>query len=124
MNKLFLGLLFFLVTGCSTIQSGVDTVKKYWPRDHDPVMFERALSLSIDIEAIDCDKPEFNDLIFKSMFLARYAELRRDPQTENLKGLHQHFEKLKSNPKKIFCTFGKTTAKDRISVVITSWSKR
>ncbi len=124
MNKLFLGLIFFLITGCSSIQSGVDTVKKYWPRDHDPVMFERALSLSIDIDAIDCDKPEFNDLIFKSMFLARYAELRRDPQTENLKGLHQHFEKLKSNPKKIFCELGKKTALQRLDVAINAWRKR
>lgn len=121
MNKILLSLIFVLsLPGCSTIQ----TIQKYWPKPHDPVMFDKALTISIAVDAIDCDKPEFTDLIYKSHFLARYAELRNDPQTENLKGLHQHFEKLKSNPKKVFCTFGKATAKDRINVVITSWSKR
>jgi hypothetical protein len=119
-NSIIILILLLHITGCSSIE----TIQKYWPKDHDPVMFDRALTISIAIDAIDCDKPEFTDLIFKSHFLARYAELRRDPQAENLKGLHQHFEKLRSNPKKIFCTFGKTTAKERIAVVITSWSKR
>jgi len=124
MNKVLFCLLILLLPSCSTFQSGVETVQKYWPRAHDPIMFDHALTISIAIDNIDCDKPEFNDLIIKSMFLSKYAELRKDPQTDNLKGLHQHFEKLKSNPKKIFCTFGKTTAKDRINVVLTTWSKR
>ncbi|NDG32530.1 hypothetical protein EB118_20955 [bacterium] len=123
-NKIIISLIFLNLAGCASIQNGIQTVQKYWPKDHDPVMFDRALSISMDIDALNCDNPNFDDLIYKSHFLARYAELRKDPQYENLNGLHQHFEKLKSNPKKIFCTFGKTTAKDRMNIVLTSWSKR
>jgi len=124
MNKLLLGLLFFLITSCSTIQTGVDTIKKYWPRDHDPVMFDKVVEIHIAIENLNCGQPDYSDLIPKAIRLSRYAELRNDPQAENLKGLEAHIIKLKSNSNKIFCELGKKTALQRLDVVINAWRKR
>jgi hypothetical protein len=46
--KKLLALLFVIsLSGCTTI----DTVKKYWPRDHDPVMFNQLVTASIAIDA-------------------------------------------------------------------------
>jgi len=124
MNKLLLGLIFFLITGCSTIQTGVDTVKKYWPRDHDPVMFDKVVEIHIAIENLNCDQPDYSDLIPKTIRLSRYAELRNDPQAENIKGLEAHIIKLKSSTNKIFCELGKKTALQRLDVAINAWRKR
>ncbi len=112
------------IAGCSTLQSGVEKIQTYWPKDHDPVMFEKALKVAVSIDQLNCDQPEFGTVISDASFLAKYAELRKDPQSDNLKGLHQHLEKLKANPKKVFCELGKTTAKQRINITVTTWSKR
>jgi len=124
MNKLFVGFLFFLITGCSTIQSSVDTVKKYWPRDHDPVMFDKVVELHIAIENLNCEQPDYSELVPKAIRLSRYAELRNDPQAENIKGLENHIIKLRSNTNKIFCELGKRTAIQRLDVAINAWRKR
>jgi hypothetical protein len=124
MNKIFLGLIFFLITGCSTIQSGVDTVKKYWPRDHDPVMFDKVVEINIAIENLNCESPDYTELVPKVIRLARYSELRNDPQAENLKGLEAHVLKLRSSTNKIFCELGKKTALQRLDVAINAWRKR
>lgn len=124
MNKLLLGLILFLITGCSTIQSSIDTVKKYWPRDHDPVLFDKVVELHIAIENLNCEHPDYSDLVPKSIRLTRYAELRNDPQAENLKGLENHIIKLRGNTNKIFCELGKKTAIQRLDVAINAWRKR
>lgn len=124
MNKLLLGFIFFLITGCSTIQTGVDTVKKYWPRDHDPVMFDKVVELHIAIENLNCEHPDYSELVPKAIRLSRYAELRNDPQAENIKGLENHIIKLRSNTNKIFCELGKKTAIQRLDVAINAWRKR
>jgi hypothetical protein len=124
MKKILVGVFIVLLTGCSTIQSGVDTVKKYWPRDHDPVMFDKVVELHIAIENLDCEHPNFTEIVSKSIRLTRYAELRNDPQAENLKGLESHLQKLKSSTNKIFCDLGKRTAIQRLDVAINAWRKR
>jgi hypothetical protein len=37
---------------------GCSTVKKYWPRDHDPVMFNHLVELDRILEAVDCTGPD------------------------------------------------------------------
>ena len=48
-------LIVFSLSGCAT----VDTVKKYWPRKHDPVMFDHLVTVSIAVEMIDCGHPDY-----------------------------------------------------------------
>ena len=124
MIKILLVFLVSTLTACSTIQSGVDTVKKYWPRDHDPVMFDKVVELNIALENLNCEQPDYTEIIPKAIRLARYSELRNDPQAENMKGLENHLLKLKSNSNKVFCELGKKTAVQRINVAIQAWRKR
>lgn len=124
MKKIILSFAIVSLTGCSTIQSGVDTVKKYWPKDHDPVMFDKVVELHLAIENLNCENPDYTELLHRSVRLSRYAELRNDPQAENLKGLNSHLQKMKTNTNKVFCDLGKKTALQRIDVAINAWRKR
>jgi hypothetical protein len=115
-------ILFFVISlsGCAA----VDTVKKYWPRDHDPVMFDNLVALSIEIERIDCDKADWIRAISMSKQLSRYTEWRADPQAENLKGLANHTERMSKSLNPRFCELGKKTAAQRIEAARTAWGKR
>lgn len=124
MKKIIIISAITLLSGCSTIQSGVDTVKKYWPKDHDPVMFDKVVEINIAVENLNCESPDYSELVPKTIRLSRYAQLRNDPQAENLKGLENHILKLKGSNNKVFCELGKKTALQRLDVVVNSWRKR
>jgi hypothetical protein len=119
--KKLLALLFVIsLSGCAT----VDTVKKYWPRDHDPVMFNHLVTASIAIDAVDCVKPDWGPVVEVSNHLSRYSAWRDDPQADNLKGLLNHAERMSHGGSKMFCELGKKTAAQRIEAAKSAWKGR
>jgi hypothetical protein len=120
MKKIILGLSILLLSGCSTIQE----VKKYWPKDHDPVMFNHLVSADISIEHQNCEQPSWDKVLPVTEQLSKYAEWRKDPQTDNLKGLHLHIERMNKGGSKMFCEIGKKTAKQRIEAAKSAWEGR
>jgi hypothetical protein len=120
MKKILILSSFILISGCSTI----DSIKKYWPRDHDPVMFNQLVAADIAIDHQNCDQPSWNNVSPITEQLSRYAEWRKDPQLENLKGLHSHVERMSKGGSKTFCEIGKKTAKQRIDAAKSAWEKR
>ena len=117
MRTLTVILTLTLLTGCSTI-------KKYWPRAHDPVMFDQLVAVSVAIEAVDCTKPDWSMPVVISHHLARYVEWRKDPQADNLKGLAAHTERMSKGGSKMFCELGKKTAAQRIDAAKSAWEGR
>lgn len=120
MKKLLV--LFFAISlsGCAA----VDTVKKYWPRDHDPVMFDNLVSASIAVDQVHCENPDWSQVVIIANQLSRAAEWRADPQTENLKGLLKHAERMSLGGSKTFCELGKKTATQRIEAARAAWKGR
>ena len=121
MKKIILVAVLMSLLGCA---STVDTVRKYWPRDHDPVAFDQLVTVDVAVEYVDCNKPDWGQAVTVSKILARNAEWRRDPQAENLAGLHQHLVKTSESSNKTFCEFGKRTAQQRINAVRSAWAGR
>jgi hypothetical protein len=116
-----LSILFAVVvlSGCSTIQ-------KYWPRAHDPVLVDRWVSAEVAVSNVDCSSPTgaWRQAQTASQHLYLLAEFRADPQTDNLKGLWQHTQKMNTatNPK--FCEIGKKTAQARLAAAHAAWAGR
>lgn len=120
MKTLLLAFILAL-SGCSTVK---EYVTEYWPRPHDPVIFDHMVYLTVELEQLDCNFPVWDKLIPSSDHVARYAEWRKDPQATNLRGLTTHLENLSKDKNKIFCELGKKTALQRISIVKSSWEGR
>lgn len=120
MKKLLIGLSIVLLTGCAS----VDTAKKYWPRDHDPIMFSHLVSLDITIDNVDCEKPDWSSAIAVAQHMAKYTEWRNDPQQENILGLYKHLNKMSKGGSKVFCELGKKTSQQRINAAKTAWENR
>lgn len=120
MKKIIFAMILMTLTGCSTI----DTVRKYWPRDHDPVAFHQLVLIDLAVQRIDCENPDWIPVVDMSQALARNTEWRNDPQAENLNGLYKHTLKMFSSSNKTFCEFGKRTAQQRIDAVRSAWKGR
>ena len=119
--KIIVALILSLsLNGCAT----VDTVKKYWPRKHDPVMFDHLVTLSISVEQINCEQPDWSQVVEVSNHLSRYAAWRGDPQADNLKGLLNHAERMSHGGSPRFCELGKKTATQRIEAARSAWEGR
>jgi hypothetical protein len=121
MKKIIFVAILMTLTGCA---STVDTIRKYWPRDHDPVAFHQLVIIDVAIGKIDCEKPDWIAAVDMSEVLAKNAEWRRDPQAENLHGLHRHTLKMFGSNNKTFCEIGKRTALERIDAVKSAWARR
>jgi hypothetical protein len=117
MKQLVLAVAVVALSGCSTI-------KEYWPRAHDAVLFDRLVTTDIAIEKVDCEHPDWTAAQGNAEALARYAEWRNDPQTTNLKGLLAHTERMGKSTNKVFCELGKKTARQRIEAARTAWQGR
>jgi len=117
MKYLAIAFLTISLIGCSTI-------KKYWPRDHDPVMFNQLVELDRILETINCEGPDWEVIEISSAHLARYTEWRQDPQAENIKGLHAHAVRMGKGGSKTFCELGKKTAAQRIQAARSAWEGR
>jgi len=116
MKKLTIILAMFVLTGCSTI-------KQYWPRAHDPVMFDNLVTIDIALEQQNCKEPRWTELAVTTEHLARYAEWRQDPQAVNLRGLQQHVVRM-SQGSVMFCEIGKKTARARVDAAKQAWEGR
>lgn len=113
MKYLAAALLALTLTGCSLL-----------PRAHDPVMFGQLVVLSLQVEQVDCDRPNWQPAMQQSQALSRYTAWRNDPQADNLAGLHKHVERMNQGGSKTFCELGKRTAAGRISAARTAWEGR
>ena len=120
MKKILTVLLVLSLSGCAV----VDTAKKYWPRKHDPVMFDHLVTLSIAVEHINCEQPDWSQIVEVSNHLSRYAVWRGDPQADNLKGLLNHAERMSHDGSPKFCELGKKTATQRIEAARSAWEGR
>lgn len=117
MKYLTIVVLTISLLGCSTI-------KKYWPKDHDPVMFNQLVDLDRILESVDCEGPDWRIMEISSAQLARYTEWRQDPQAENIKGLHAHTLRMSRGGSKTFCELGKKAAAQRIQAARSAWEGR
>lgn len=121
MKYLMIAVLSISLMGCSTI-------KKYWPRDHDPVMFNQLVEIDRILEKVDCSEEDwkFPWVVLESNVsqLSRYTEWRQDPQSENIKGLHSHTVRMSKGGSKTFCELGKKTAAQRIQAAKSAWEGR
>ena len=108
-----------MLTGCSTVQ-------KYWPRAHDPVLVDRWVTVEIAVNAVDCTTPTgaWAQAIPASQHLYVLADFRADPQTENLRGLWLHTQKMNTTANKTFCELGKKTAQGRLAAARSAWAGR
>ena len=113
-------ILIVLLSGCSTIQD----LKQYWPKNHDPVMFNHLVTTNLAIQHVDCDRPDWIDAHKNAEILAQYTEWRNDPQTANMKGLLAHTERMAKGGSKTFCELGKKTAQQRIEAARSAWQGR
>jgi len=104
--------------------SGCSTIKEYWPRPHDPVMFNQLVAVDLSVEKQDCEKPTWSEIHPITEQLAKYTEWRQDPQSTNLRGLEKHIERMSKGGSKTFCELGKKTAKQRIDAAKSAWEGR
>ena len=108
----------------AVVLSGCSTIKEYWPRNHDAVLFDRLVTTDLAIEKIDCEHPNWTAAQDSAEALARYAEWRNDPQTTNLKGLYAHTQRMARGGSRTFCELGKKTARERIEAARSAWQGR
>ena len=120
MKKFILLIGIISLSGCSTLQD----LKQYWPRDHDPVMFNHLVTTDIAIKRIDCEKADWTIAHRNAEVLSQYTEWRKDPQTANMKGLYAHTERMSKGGSKMFCELGKKTAEQRIETAKLAWQGR
>jgi len=108
-----------MLTGCSTLQ-------KYWPRAHDPQLVRLWVDTQIALNKVDCSAADrgWHRVSESADTLALYAEFRRDPQAENVKGLAQHADKMNRGGSPAFCELGKKTAEGRLSAARKAWEGR
>ena len=104
--------------------SGCSTIKEYWPREHDAVMFNHLVTTDIAVKHVDCERADWTEAHRNAEVLAQYAEWRNDPQTTNVKGLLAHTERMSKGGSKVFCELGKKTAAQRIEAAKSAWQGR
>jgi hypothetical protein len=117
MKKLLIVCGIVLLSGCSTVQ-------KYWPRPHDPVMFNYLVTADNELRKVDCVSPNWSKVMAQTELVALYATWRKDPQQENIVGLHNHVIKMSQGGSKVFCEIGKKTAEQRILAAKSAWEGR
>lgn len=119
MKHLLVALSIILLTGCSTI-------KKYWPRAHDPVLVDQWVTVSIAVSDVDCtaERTGWTNVVLPAQRLWMLADFREDPQTENLHGLLEHAKKMSKGGSKMFCEIGKNTANQRLQAARSAWEGR
>jgi hypothetical protein len=122
MKIIALIMLTVVLSGCAT----VDRIKQLWPRDHDPVLVDRWVSVQMAIEQVNCDSQPtgWERVVEPADHLARLSAFRNDPQAKNLKGLADHARKMSQGGSKTFCNLGKKTADQRLAAAKSAWEGR
>ena len=110
----------------AVLLSGCSTISNLWPRAHDPVLVDRWVSVNIAVDAVNCDeKPTgWANVVTPADHLYQLAEFRSDPQSENLKGLWLHTQRMAQGGSRVFCELGKKTAKARLAAARSAWEGR
>jgi hypothetical protein len=121
MKRIILLCAFLALTGCASIQ---DNVSKYWPRDHDPVLFGQLVEVELDINKVNCETSDWSKVLPKVEFISKYTEWRNDPQNDNINGLYNHVIRMNKGANKTFCELGKKTAQSRIEATKNAWKGR
>lgn len=122
MKTIFALILVSLLSGCAV----VDKVKQMWPRDHDPVLVDRWVAVSLAVERVDCavTPTGWSDVVVPAEHLARLTEFRNDPQAKNMRGLADHAVRMSKGGSKTFCELGKKTAGQRLAAAKSAWEGR
>lgn len=96
------------------------------PRAHDPVMFSDAVDIKLLLAATSCDDKQYkwNELLEKTDRLKVYTDLRKDPQADNIKGLHEAVGKAKNSSNAYFCRSVLELQRKRIDAAIEAWRGR
>lgn len=121
MKNILLTLSFSLTLASCAM---METIEKYWPRDHDPVMFQQLVKLDLAIKRVDCNEPRWISSLYVVEELERYTEWRGDPQHTNIKQLQAHLHKLDKSKNPVFCKIGQRTATMRVGAVKQAWEGR
>lgn len=119
MKRLIL-ILAVCLGGCSTISE----LTQLWPKPHDPVMFDQAVSVKLALDKMNCDDKNWNDVEYKIQHLKVYSELRNDPQAKSIGQMQEAVARAKASDKKLFCESILKFNKTRIDVVIDAWKGR
>lgn len=115
MKKLFLAITLVALTGCSFIM----------PRPHDPVMFDRAVGIKLDLDKMNCvDKDLWFATQERLVHLEKYASLRKDPQLAGLTPMIEALEKAKKSNNINFCESVLKLQRTRIDVLLDTWKGR
>jgi uncharacterized protein YceK len=117
-------LIVVVLSGCSAIT----TVKKYWPRDHDPALASAYVTTKLSSDKLGCgDKKNFETwdaVIFKAEWLDEYAKFRDDPQQESTASIVENLNKAKSTSSERACEIWLNLVKQRFVVLNKAWSGR
>ena len=116
----------FAVFVAAVLLSGCSTIEKYWPRAHDPVLVDAWVSTYMAVDSVRCSDANTGWVKVKepSQRLYLLADFRKDPQTDNLRGLRDHVEKMSQGGSVVFCQIGVKTAQARLAVAKTAWEGR
>ena len=112
-------LSLFMLSGCGT-------VKKYWPRSHDPVFVSAWVDTKMTLDRVDCTQGRgaWTATELAAERLYRLSDFREDPQTDNLKGLWAHTQKMNQGGSPTFCELGRKTAQLRLDQTRLAWESR
>lgn len=114
-------LIAMLLSGCSA----VSTVKKYWPREHDPALASAYVTTKIGTESISCkDKTTWTATEQQARWLNEYAVFRDDPQVESTRAIVENLEKARGTQSERACEIWLDLVKQRIVVLNKAWSGR
>jgi hypothetical protein len=103
-----------LLAGCSVIL----------PKPHDPVMFDQAVEIKLQLTKTDCVNKDWSTLNSKITKLSTYTTLRNDPQAESLKQLQEALKKANDSSNQKFCESVLNIQKSRVDVVLDAWKGR
>lgn len=95
-----------------------------WPKPHDPIMFDNAVSVKIAVDKLSCDDKNWTDAENKIHHLRVYSELRKDPQAQSIAQLEEAIQKAKASSNKMFCEGVLKINKTRIDTTIDAWRGR
>jgi hypothetical protein len=114
-------LIATLLSGCAA----VNTVKKYWPRDHDPALASAYVTAKLDTERLSCaDKTNWAPVIYKAEWLNEYAKFREDPQQESTASIVENLNKGRTTQSERACEIWLDLVKQRLVVLNKAWSGR
>ena len=113
MKRLIL-VLAVALSGCAII----------FPKPHDPVMFDRIVSIQVKLSQTNCSNKEWTSLLEQVHHLKVYTELRDDPQSSSITQLEESLLKAYNSKNDKFCESILKLQQTRISVVEDAWKGR